>query len=476
MAIPTATVVGSVGGKQIIESPEAYGGFYVRRHPVGIPPYTVNEKIWQRPDFVDNIKKMFEYLKDPLLYQKNKAQHIKNNDAGFTRLDYAFLDAANTMAEAGGNSYLGCTGFQSWGTLEREDLLNPMPIKTKIPKWNPAEGGFTEQDISVIVKKAAKFLGASLSGITMLDERWFYRRTATNAPKVPEGIDPAEMMAMLDKMIAAGNKPPVPPIPQAVQIFKDAEKPEIREGVRIIPKSMKWVVVMAFEMDHEAMETDHSAINGAATANGYSRMSFTTASLAEFFRGMGYNALPLVNDTALSVPMAIAAGLGELGRNGVVITPKYGPRVRLAKVVTDMPLIPDQPISFGVTEFCEICGKCAEQCPGNAIAKGSRSFDVPETSGGNPGALKWAIHGGKCFGFWNESGVACSNCIRVCPFNKPDGWLHKVTRMLIGGIKSKNLDRLLLKLDDASGYGRPIGEARPTRKFWGIDRYIHIKE
>ena len=71
--------------------------------------------------------------------------------------------------------------------------------------------------------------------------------------------------------------------------------------------------------------------------------------LAEFIRILGYKAIPMGNDTSLSIPLAIDAGLGELGRHGLLITPEYGPCVRLCKVFTDLPLEPDKPIQFGVT-------------------------------------------------------------------------------------------------------------------------------
>jgi hypothetical protein len=101
---------------------------------------------------------------------------------------------------------------------------------------------------------------------------------------------------------------------------------------------------------------------------------------------------------------------------------------------------------------------------------------VPEGgAGGNPGALKWAVHGGKCLKAWNEFGAGCHTCIRVCPFNKPDTWLHELTKVLIGGVRSKSLDKLLVTLDDASGYGKPNGQARDPRKYWNLDNFVHIK-
>jgi len=47
----------------------------------------------------------------------------------------------------------------------------------------------------------------------------------------------------------------------------------------------------------------------------------------------------MCNDTALSIPLAIDAGLGELGRNGLLITAEYGYCIRLCKIFTNLPLI-----------------------------------------------------------------------------------------------------------------------------------------
>jgi reductive dehalogenase len=190
-------------------------------------------------------------------------------------------------------------------------------------------------------------------------------------------------------------------------------------------------------------------------------MAVTATTLAEFIRCLGYRALPAGNGVGLSIPMAIDAGLGELGRLGLLITPKYGPRVRLAKVITDMPLIPDQPISFGVVEFCEKCMLCAEDCPSNSIAKGPRTWEGKSVSN-NPGVFKWYIQPKSCYDY---NGFSCSNCKRVCPFTKPNNsWLHKMIRSAI--LKRIGpLNDLMVSLDQASGYGRQL----PATEFWKMD-------
>ncbi len=124
------------------------------------------------------------------------------------------------------------------------------------------------------------------------------------------------------------------------------------------------------------------------------------------------------NDTALSIPLAIDAGLGQLGRNGLLITPEYGACVRLCKVFTDMPLVPDRPLDFGLTEFCRTCDKCSQACEAGAISTDPEpSFDVACPSN-NSGIKRWAVNADRCYEFWAENTAACSNCIAACPFSK----------------------------------------------------------
>ena len=56
-----------------------------------------------------------------------------------------------------------------------------------------------------------------------------------------------------------------------------------------------------------------------------------------------------MNDTALVIPYAIKAGLGEYGRNQMVLTPEFGPRLRFSKVFTDIPLAVDVSRQLGLS-------------------------------------------------------------------------------------------------------------------------------
>jgi reductive dehalogenase len=266
-----------------------------------------------------------------------------------------------------------------------------------------------------VIKKAAKFLGASLTGIGELDRRWVYSHRYAALTGEHEPIE--------------------------------------------IPPEYKYAIVMAFEMDYEAVQCSPSQVGGASGGMGYSTMAFTAYSVAHYIRCLGYKAIPTGNDTSCSIPLAIDAGLGELSRIGILITEEFGPRVRLSKVFTDLPLVPDTPIEFGVWDFCRRCEKCARLCPSQAIMYGQPTEEVHDVSN-RLGLLRWPVNAPKCLGYWAANGGGCSSCIRVCPFNKPSGWMHRQVRW---GVKNTPwLNPFFIKMDDLLGYGQRL----KTEQFW----------
>ena len=130
-----------------------------------------------------------------------------------------------------------------------------------------------------------------------------------------------------------------------------------------------------------------------------------------------------MNDTGLVIPLAIKAGLGDYGRNQMVITPEFGPRLRFSKIFTSLPLIADEARRHGISQYCGICTKCASACPVKALPFGEPSEEVPNRSTIS-GVRKWSADCEKCFSYWAKLKSDCAICMRVCPFNrdfsKPD--------------------------------------------------------
>lgn len=189
-----------------------------------------------------------------------------------------------------------------------------------------------------------------------------------------------------------------------------------------------YAVVMAIEMDWNSINESPGMEASAATALIYSRMAELSGSLAKYIRALGYSALSSGNDSAQSIPLAIDAGLGEIGRLGLLLTPEYGPRVRICKVFTDLPLQPDQPIDFGMRSFCENCHACAGACPVDAIPWEDRTT-APTSISNRKGILRWTVDVARCYLFWRENGVDCSNCIAACPWalQSTRDWLESPT-------------------------------------------------
>jgi reductive dehalogenase len=181
--------------------------------------------------------------------------------------------------------------------------------------------------------------------------------------------------------------------------------------------------------------------------------------IAQYIRNLGYEAHASLNDSGLNIPLAIQAGLGEYGRHGLVITKDFGPRVRIGKIFTDMPLESDKPIRFGVTEFCNVCNACADNCPPRAIPFGAPTFDAPNVSSFKT-IRKWTTDAEKCFKFWTQQNTECSICIRVCPYNREftSVW-DRIWRWLAG----TQARRLALWLDKRT---RNLGRKR-AQAWWG---------
>ena len=176
----------------------------------------------------------------------------------------------------------------------------------------------------------------------------------------------------------------------------------------------KYAISMAMEMDWGRIEQSPGPPSATEVIKIYCKLGDVTIKLAAKIRELGYSAYghhPRGSgknpSRLLHIPYAIDAGLGELGRMGLLITKKYGPRVRLGTVTTDLPLVPDRPIKFGAAEFCESCNICVKECEGDAIP-----LEKTEVRG----LKKYKVDPYKCGPYFGETD-GCSVCMKVCAFN-----------------------------------------------------------
>ena len=329
---------------------------------------------------------------------------MREGKPGFRLPDHQLSEGAWTLMKAAEPG----VGLLSWTRIA---VRTPAELGVERYAAPPAEMANT-------VKAAARLYGAGLAGIAPMNEAY------VNLRQGKRDI-----------------------------VFEDADAPAVTDKKFAIPRKMKWVVALAIPMDLDLLARAPTSLGDAATGLGYSHSAFTVASLAEFIRGLGYQAIPSVNDTALSVPFAVDAGIGELSRLNKLVTPEYGPAVRLCKVFTDLPMVCDKPVDFGLVDFCKKCKKCAEACPAGAL-----SFDDEpsfQTAGpwNNSGHKAWFENSYACFEHWQQVDNGCGICLASCPYTKAaHAWTHGAVKAAASVAPAA--DGLFRIMDDALGYGK----------------------
>ncbi|MCG8390023.1 MAG: reductive dehalogenase [Cytophagales bacterium] len=337
-------------------------------------------------------------------------------EPGFGKLEHALENAS--FAGQNDTTGLSGAGVRNEGIFADWDRFTNPKIQEKYPFKSPKHAAH-------YIKRAARFLGADDVGVAPYDERWIYSKwydVGKALNKVP------------------GN----------------------HEEEAVFPFEIKSVIVTIHEMDKEAMKVPGYLMDAAAGI-GYAKMAEAGHKISVFLNNLGYKAIPAGNDTSMSVPTAIQAGLGEYSRMGTMIHPKYGSGVRIQKVYTDLAIEPDQPITFGVQEFCKKCKKCADHCPSKAISLDEEPGEKPtvDSISSHPGVKKWYHDNEKCFSQWEKFGTGCGICLTVCPYNKPGTWVHDLSKMVVSVPIGRDIAR---QLDDAFGYGNM--DNKNLQDFW----------
>jgi len=138
----------------------------------------------------------------------------------------------------------------------------------------------------------------------------------------------------------------------------------------------RWVkydhtICLALEQDYVQTQSLPSMDAEFAHFGTYEIEGALLLDLADYIRSLGYHAqVHSPNDnSAAYIPMFVAAGLGQLGANGQLLSPHFGSRARIAMITTDAPVTYDEPVDYGVHQFCQVCQVCVNRCPGRALVR-----------------------------------------------------------------------------------------------------------
>jgi reductive dehalogenase len=228
------------------------------------------------------------------------------------------------------------------------------------------------------------------------------------------------------------------------------ETPE--ELVRRFP----YVIQMTTAWDYNKLQAHRHHIGDAAYHVSQMKGVLILKAMEGYIKELGYTAL-----RGVVTPQAagVASGIGELGRNGLVINKKFGARIHMPDpILTDLPLVPDEPVDIGVEDFCKICRKCANTCPTNSIPFGDKVVFN--------GIEKYKINWLTCYKlrpYVHDYWGSCLTCAAVCPFSKPDAWWHSLAVWSLHTSPFSlrpALVRALKWIDD---------------KFWGVTRATRVR-
>lgn len=169
-------------------------------------------------------------------------------------------------------------------------------------------------------------------------------------------------------------------------------------------------ICLAMEQDYDQTQSLPSIEAEHAHFDTYELESKRGGKLADLIREKGYHAqIHSPRDPiAVMIPMFVAAGLGQLGANGQLLSPHFGSRARLMMITTDAPVTYDKPVDYGIHAFCQKCLICVERCPARALVREKVWWR---------GAEKNKVIYDRCrpvMAIYEGCGI----CMKVCPIQK----------------------------------------------------------
>lgn len=375
------------------------------------------------------------------------------------------------------------SGLERWRQTRRETHLSNYPMET-VKRVDKPTTLILEDEVPRVPKRAAFFeraIHGDLGGKAQRERGRFsfkhpfadgmlkqiramvpHQEGEIAQEKDPALSDPAENTKAIKSMSYA----------LGAQITGICELPDYTwyshnvDGSEITPNH-KYAVVCLIDQGYDTLEgaSGDDFISGAQSMRAYMRGALIAGIMADTIRAKGYPARPQTNadSQVLHIPLVLHAGLGELSRIGeLVLNPFIGPRFKTVVMTTDLPLIPDKPVDFGLQYFCSNCYKCARECPCDAISFGDKVMFN--------GYEMWKPDVERCtrYRLTNQRGLACGRCMKTCPLNKVVDWDGPITEQIASwcGINAFWLKPLLVpiavKLDDMLGHGI----RNPAKKWW----------
>ena len=178
----------------------------------------------------------------------------------------------------------------------------------------------------------------------------------------------------------------------------------------------KWVkpfphaICLAMEQPYEETQMIPSETAEKGAFSTYRRGGTVALELADYIRSLGYHAQiqSFADASSAVIPMFVAAGMGQQGAMGYLLSPHFGSRVRLLLITTDAVVTYDEPVDYGIHAFCTICQVCVNRCPGRALMREKVWWR---------GVEKFKLIAKRCRPVMARY-ATCGICMKVCPVQR----------------------------------------------------------
>ena len=253
--------------------------------------------------------------------------------------------------------------------------------------------------------------------IALLKRQWNTRRFKGDVAPVQQPVDdPAAMTEQIKQLVLDLGACMVGIAPLTDDMLKENH-----------PFDYPYVISFGVEMDRDAALQAPSLHSGLQIQAEYRATDRISAQIADHIRGMGWEAESGIHKL-LEIPVAVEAGLGQLGKHGSLLSKELGSMYRLGSILTRLPLVIDAPEDIGVDDFCARCQVCVTNCPPHAI------FNEKQMVRGRE---RWYVNFDTCIPYFVEN-HGCGICIGVCPWSDPGRGESISLKMLAKRMEKEN--------------------------------------
>jgi epoxyqueuosine reductase QueG len=169
-------------------------------------------------------------------------------------------------------------------------------------------------------------------------------------------------------------------------------------GVRVSDAVLKGIIYAPtrhylhhYKMLNQLLDQTALRISLAIQNEGYSAMPIPASQIVDWQKQTAHLSHKMI---------ALRAGIGWIGRNNLLVHDEYGSRIRIATVLTDMPLSTDSPFRGD----CGECRRCVSECPVSAIGDTHEGWDKTACLE----KLKYYSN------TYNIGQYICGLCVKVC--------------------------------------------------------------